>query len=62
MVPLERVVFIINESTDQRLLARTLQSAESSPVVFKLQSMRLRELRRLLLALAMAAEPSPGRA
>ena len=62
MVPLERVVFIINESTDQRLLAQTLQSAESSPVVFKLQSMRLRELRRLLLALAMAAEPSPGRA
>jgi len=74
MVPLERVVFIINESTDQRLLSQTLRDAqgglqsakqaesESHPVVFKLESMRWRELRRLLLALAIASEPPPARA
>jgi len=72
MVPLERVVFIINKTTDQHLLSQTLRDAagrlqgavpaesESRPLVFQLQSMRWRELRRLLLALAIAAEPAPA--
>jgi hypothetical protein len=74
LVPLERVVFIINESTDQQLLSQTLGEAQGrlqsarpedsrrAPVVFELRSMRWRELRRLLLALAIAARPSPARA
>jgi hypothetical protein len=73
-VPLERVVFVIDETTERGLLSQTLQEArvhqqnavrpesEPRPRVFELQSMHWRELRRLLLALAMAVEPSPFRA
>ena len=71
-VPLERVVFVTNERTDEDLLAQTLRDAEARlpdgarsdrprPVVLKLPSMRWRELKRLLLALAVAAEPVPTR-
>jgi hypothetical protein len=72
-VPLERVVFVIDESTDRGLLSQALREApvgpqsavrpesEPRPRVFELRSMHWRELRRLLLALAMAVEPSPSR-
>jgi hypothetical protein len=73
-VPLQRVVFVTDERTDRGLLSQTLQEArveqqnaarpesEPRPRVFELQSMHWRELRRLLLALATAVEPSPSRA
>jgi hypothetical protein len=74
MVPLERVVFIVDRNTDRALLSQTLEEAaddrqgvtplavEAHARVFELESMRWPELRRLLRELAASVGPAPVRA
>ena len=72
-VPLEKVLFVVDERTDQKLLSKTLGEAQTmsqtmsagsaselTPRVFALGALRSGELRRLLRALATAVE-STGR-
>jgi hypothetical protein len=74
MVPLERVLFIVDGSTDLALLAGTLREAskveetdapetlDTHASVFQLESMRWSDLRRMLGRLAMAVGQGPVRA
>jgi hypothetical protein len=55
MVPLERVVFVIDRRTDERLLAETLGACRAG--VYRLDSMTGRDVRRLMRSLAAAAAP-----
>ena len=55
MVPLERVVFVVDRRTDEQLLAETL--GERRAGVFRLRSMNGRSIRDLMRALAAAASP-----
>ena len=55
MVPLERVVFVVDRRTDEDLLAETL--GEHHAGVYRLTSMKGRHVRRLMQSLAAAAAP-----
>jgi hypothetical protein len=55
MVPLERVVFIVDRRTDEQLLAETL--GERRAGVYRLHSMSGRHVRELMRSLAAAASP-----
>ena len=55
MVPLERVVFVVDRRTDEQLLAETL--GERRAGVYRLGSMNGRHIRDLMRALAAAAAP-----
>jgi hypothetical protein len=55
IVPLERVVFVVDRRTDEDLLAETL--GEHRAGVYRLTSMKGRHVRRLMQSLAAAAAP-----
>jgi hypothetical protein len=55
-VPLERIVFIVDRRTDEKLLAETLGDCRAG--VFRVRSMHARNLRPLLCALGAAASES----
>ena len=55
MVPLERVVFIVDRRTDEQLLAETL--GERRAGVYRLHSMSGRHIHDLMRSLAAAAAP-----
>lgn len=57
LVPLERVVFVVDDRTDRQLLAETL--GRDAPGVLHLKSLRWSELRRLLQSLAAAVQGAP---
>jgi len=57
-VPLSRVVFVIDERTDERLLADTLGHGQAS--VFRFRAIDGSQIRTLLHALAAAAMPAPA--
>jgi hypothetical protein len=57
-VPLSRVVFIVDERTDERLLADTLGHGRAS--VFRVRVIDGDQIRSLLHALAAAATPAPA--
>jgi len=57
-VPLSRVVFIVDERTDERLLADTLGHGQAS--VFRFRAIDESQIRTLLHALAAAAVPAPA--
>jgi hypothetical protein len=58
LVPLDRVVFVVDRRTDETLLAETLGDCRAG--VYRLGSMDGRQLRQLLRALAAAAAPTPA--
>jgi hypothetical protein len=61
-IPLERVVFVVDRRTDENLLAETLGECRAG--VYRLTSMKGRQIRQLMQALAAAAAPmevSPAR-
>jgi hypothetical protein len=58
LVPLDRVVFVVDRRTDETLLAETLGDCQAG--VYRLGSINGRRLRRLLRALAAAAAPTPA--
>jgi hypothetical protein len=74
MMPLERVLFIVDDTTDESFLRQTLQQSwvrmkETSPNrrsesgllnLFRLESLRERELRGLLHVLSKAANAKPA--
>jgi hypothetical protein len=55
MVPLERVVFVVDRRTDENLLAETL--GQSRAGVYRLDSITRRHVRQLMRSLASAAAP-----
>jgi hypothetical protein len=55
LVPLGRVVFITDRRTDETLLAETLGAGDAG--IFRYTTMRSRQLRQLMRALAAAATP-----
>jgi len=55
MVPLERVVFVVDRRTDEQLLAETL--GERRAGVYRLGSINGRHIHDLMRALAAAAAP-----
>ena len=57
LVPLDRVVFVVDRRTDETLLAETLGDCRAG--VYRLGSIDGRQLRQLLRALAAAAAPTP---
>jgi hypothetical protein len=58
LVPLDRVVFVVDRRTDETLLAETLGDCRAG--VYRLGSIDGRQLRQLLRALAPAAAPTPA--
>ena len=58
LVPLDRVVFVVDRRTDETLLAETLGDGRAG--VFRLGSINGREARQLVRALAAAAAPTPA--
>jgi len=58
LVPLDRVVFVVDRRTDETLLAETLGDGRAG--VYRLGSINGRQVRQLLRALAAAAAPSPA--
>ena len=58
MVPLERVVFVVDRRTDENLLTETLGECRAG--VYRLTSMKGRHVRRLIQSLAAAAAPMEG--
>ena len=58
LVPLDRVVFVVDRRTDEALLAETLGDCRAG--VYRLGSLNGRQLRPLLRALAAAAAPIPA--
>jgi len=58
LVPLDRVVFVVDRRTDETLLAETLGDCRAG--VYRLGSIDGRQLRQLLRALAAAAAPTPA--
>lgn len=55
MVPLERVVFVVDRRTDEQLLAETLGARRAG--VYRMGSMNGRHIRDLMRSLAAAASP-----
>ncbi len=55
MVPLERVVFVVDRRTDEKLLAETLGDCRAG--VYRLDSITARHVRQLMRSLASAAAP-----
>ena len=55
MVPLERVVFVVDRRTDESLLAETLGECRAG--VYRLDSITWRHVRQLMRSLASAAAP-----
>jgi len=58
LVPLDRVVFVVDRRTDEALLAETLGDCRAG--VYRLGLVNRRKLRQLLSALAAAAAPIPA--
>lgn len=58
LVPLDRVVFVVDRRTDETLLAETLGDGRAG--VYRLGSINGRQVRQLLRALAAAAAPTPA--
>jgi hypothetical protein len=56
LVPLDRVVFVVDRRTDETLLAETLGDCRAG--VYRLVSINGRQVRQLLRALAAAAAPT----
>jgi hypothetical protein len=59
MVPLERVVFVVDRRTEEQLLAETLGECRAG--VFRLRWMNGRHIRDLMRSLAVAAAPMEAR-
>ena len=58
LVPLDRVVFVVDRRTDETLLAETLGDGRAG--VYRLGTITGRQVRQLLRALAAAATPTPA--
>lgn len=58
LVPLDRVVFVVDRRTDETLLAETLGDGRAG--VYRLGSINGRQVRQLLRSLAAAAAPTPA--